>query len=75
MRALRALQKRVVKLEQLGKPRPSPFVIWFGSIDVFVDNVVFPLIQSGAIDRRDMVDVIFAIRRWEAEGFYEAWGD
>ena len=75
MRALRALQKRVVKLEQLGKPRPSPFVIWYGSIDVFVDRVVLPLIQSGAVDRRDMVDVIFALRRLEANGHYAAWGD
>jgi len=47
--------------------------IWFGSIDAFVDLHVIPEIEAGKLDSNDMVDVIAAIRRWEAEGIYDSW--
>jgi hypothetical protein len=71
--ALRALQKRVVKLEQAGKPRPSPFTIWFGSMDIYVERHVMPDIEAGMLDH-DFLHVVIAIRRWENEGHYAAWG-
>lgn len=70
---LRALQKRVVKLEQAGKPRPSPFTVWFGSIDLYVERYVMPDIQAGLVDC-EYLELVFAIRRWENDGHYAAWG-
>jgi hypothetical protein len=67
MGAVRALQKRVARLERAGKPRPSPFVVAFGSFDSFVEVVVFPGIETGALDRTDMIEVIAALRMWEEE--------
>ena len=69
--ALRALQKRLGKLEDAGKPRPFPFTVLFGSFDRWVEREVLPGIQSGALDRRDMVAVVAALRAWEHDG---TWG-
>lgn len=66
--ALRALQKRLAKLEDAGKPRPSPFTLLFGSFDAWVEHEVLPGIEGGALDRRDMVAVVAALRAWEADG-------
>lgn len=71
--ALRALQKRVVKLEQARKPRPSPFTIWFGSIDLYVEKCVMPDIEAGLVDR-EYLELVLAIRRWEQDSHYAAWG-
>jgi len=73
MVAFRALHRRVLKLEKATTPRASPLTIWFGSIDAFVDLHVIPEIEAGKLDSNDMVDVIAAIRRWEAEGIYDSW--
>lgn len=70
MVAVRALQRRVVKLELAKRPRPSPFAIHYGSIDEWVDRYVIPNIQAGRICPRDMIDVVAAIRRWEEDGHY-----
>lgn len=48
MVGIRALQKRLVKLEDAGKPRPSPFTNLFGSFDAEVEHEVLPGIESGA---------------------------
>jgi hypothetical protein len=69
--ALRALQKRVVRLERAAMARPSPFAIWFGSIDLFVDVYVVPEIADGKLDAMDMVDLVAALRRWEADGTWD----
>lgn len=66
--ALRALHKRLVKLEDAGKPRPSPFAVLYGSFDAWVEREVLPGIQSGALDQRDMVAVVAALRAWEHDG-------
>lgn len=71
MSGIRALQKRLAKLEDAGKPRPSPFAVLFGSFDAWVEQEVLPGIESGALDHRDMIGVVAALRRWEADG---TWG-
>lgn len=71
MGAVRALSRRVARLEQAGKPRPSPFVVMFGSFDLFVEMLVLPDIEAGHLSRVDMVDVIAALRCWEEDG---TWG-
>ena len=68
MAGLRALQRRIKRIEEAEKPRPSPFVLLFGSFDAWVEHEVLPGIQSGALDRRDMVAVVAALRAWEQDG-------
>jgi hypothetical protein len=68
MGAVRALSRRAARLERAGKPRPSPFVLMFGSFDAFVEVTVLPEIEAGHLSRADMVDVVAALRRWEEDG-------
>lgn len=68
MAGIRALQRRIKRIEEAEKPRPSPFVLLFGSFDAWVENEVLPGIQSGALDQRDMVAVVAALRTWERDG-------
>ena len=70
MRAVRALAKRVARLEQAGKPRPSPFVIFYGSFDAFADTVL-PGYLDGTYDKGDMIAVIAALRNWETDGTWQ----
>lgn len=69
--ALRALQKRVVRLERAAMVRPSPFAVWFGSIDVFVELHISPDIADGKLDALDMADIVEALRRWESDGTWQ----
>ena len=71
MVAVRALQRRVVKLEKIGKPRPSPFVLMYGSFNRFVEVAISPGVLDGALDRQDMIDIVAAIRRWEVDGTWD----
>lgn len=68
--SLRALQRRVQRLETGTKPRPSPFAIWFGSFDAWVEREVMPGIESGALDAGDMILVVAALRAWEDDGVW-----
>jgi hypothetical protein len=68
MVAVRALQRRVVKLEAVGKPRPSPFVRIWGSFDNYVVAVIWPGMRAGALSESDMSDIIEALRVWETNG-------
>lgn len=68
MRAVRALQKRVARIERAEMPRPSPFVLAYGSFDLFVEQQILPGIESGALDRDDMIDIVAALRGWEERG-------
>lgn len=70
MGAVRALSRRVARIEREGKPKPSPFVVMFGSFDLFVEIAVLPGIEAGHLSRTDMVDVVAALRRWEDEGIW-----
>ena len=66
--SLRALQRRVKRLETGAMPKPSPFVVWFGSFDAWVEQQVLPGIESGALEGADMIAIVAALRRWEADG-------
>jgi hypothetical protein len=72
MAGIRALQKRMVKLEDVGKPRPSPIALWYGSFDAWVEREVLPGIESGQLARNDMIEVVAALRRWEHDGTWSA---
>lgn len=69
--SLRALQRRVAKLETARKPRPSKFTDWFGSFDAWVEQEVLPGIESGALHPEDMVVVVACLRRWESDGTWD----
>lgn len=68
--SLRNLQRRVAKMEKAGKPRPSPFTVWFGSFDAWVESEILPGIESGALDPEFIV-IVAALRRWETDGTWE----
>lgn len=51
--------------------RPSPFTAWFGSFDAWAEREVLPGVESGALVADDMVAVVGALRRWEANGTWE----
>jgi len=61
----------VVKLEHTAKPRRSPLVIFYGSFDLFVEIAILPGIESGVLDCADMIDIVAALRRWEADGTWD----
>jgi len=65
MAGIRALQKRMAKLEDAGKPRPSPIALWYGSFDAWVEQAVLPGVESGALAADDMVEVVAFLRAWE----------
>ena len=70
--SLRALQRRVQRLETGAKPRPSPFAAWYGSFDAWVESQILPGIESGALDGADIVFIVAALRRWEEDGLWVA---
>ena len=71
MAGIRALQRRIKRIEESEKPRPSPFTLLFGSFDAWVERDVLPGIEGGELDRWDMVAVVAALRRWEHDGTWE----
>jgi len=71
MGAVRALQRRVLKLENAAKPQPSPIATFYGSFDLFVEIAVLPGIENGALSRPDMIDVVAALRAWENDGTWD----
>jgi hypothetical protein len=71
--ALRALGRRVAKLEVAARLRPTPFAVWYGSVDAFVNSAITPGIAAGQLCAGDMTDVVAALRSWEADGHYAAW--
>lgn len=62
--SLRALQRRVKRIETARKPRPSPIVVWFGSWDAFVDRA-YAGVSAGTLDA-EFLDVVDALRAWDA---------
>jgi hypothetical protein len=71
MRAVRALQKRLVRIERAALPKPSPFTTAFGSFDTWVERQVLPGIETGLLDRDDMIEVVAALRNWEQDGTWQ----
>ncbi|WP_448501914.1 hypothetical protein [Sphingomonas sp.] len=72
MAGIRALQKRMARLEDAGKPRPSPFTVLYGSFDAWVEQDVLPGVESGALAADDMVELVAALRGWETGGVWNA---
>lgn len=70
--SLRALQRRMKRIEGDRKPRPSPFTRWHGSFDAWVESQILPGIESGALDGADIIVVVSALRRWKEEGLWAA---
>ena len=68
MVAVRALQRRMTKLEQVGKPRPSPLVRWYGSFENFVATAIMPGVRTGTLAHGDMYEIVEVLRRWETDG-------
>lgn len=66
--SLRALQRRVKRIEEGRKARPSPIVIWFGSWDAFVDGA-YAAVSASTLDA-EFLDVVDALRAWEASGVW-----
>lgn len=64
--SLRALQRRVAKIEKGRKPRPSPFVIMCGSFEEFADATYAEVIE-GKLDRQ-FLHILDTLREWEAGG-------
>lgn len=72
MAGIRALQRRIKRIEEAEKPRPSPIVLWYGSFDAWVEKAVLPGIESGALEADDMIEVVAALRAWETGGVWNA---
>lgn len=70
MVGIRALQRRIKRVEDAGKPRQSPIALWYGSFDAWVEQAVLPGIESDALDAVDMIDVVAALRAWECGGIW-----
>lgn len=69
MAGIRALQKRMAKLEDVGRPKPSPIALWYGSFDAWVEREVLPGVEGGALSADDMVEVVAALRSWEGAAY------
>lgn len=69
--SLRALQRRVAKMEKARTPRPSPIVVMFGSFDTFVAVVFQPAWDDGTMEQGDILDLVEVLRRWETDGTWE----
>lgn len=66
--SLRALERRVAKIEKGRKPRPSPFVLLYGSFDAFVDEAYRDAVAGKLC--KDFLDVIDILRAWEDGGVW-----
>jgi hypothetical protein len=66
-----ALQQRLARWEDAGKPKPSLIAVWYGSFGAWVEQAVLPGVESGALAADDMVEIVAALRRWETDG---TWG-
>lgn len=68
--ALRALQRRIAKMEKARKPRPSPLVLACGSLGRFVEVQALVGIEDGRLDPKDMIEIVAALRDWEDKGLW-----
>lgn len=66
--SLRALQRRVKRMEEGRKPRPSPIVVLYGSWDPFVDGI-YRAVNKGTLDP-DFIDILDILRAWDADGVW-----
>lgn len=68
MAGLRALQRRVTKLETVRKPRPSPIVIMCGSLDEFAD-ATYAEVMAGKL-AGDFLHILYHLREWDEGGVW-----
>ena len=68
MSGLRALQRRVAKLETARKPRPSPIVIMCGSFDAFAD-ATYGEVMAGTL-AGDFLLILDHLREWDEGGVW-----
>ncbi|MEO9133031.1 MAG: hypothetical protein ABI240_17735 [Sphingomonas sp.] len=60
MAGIRALQRRLKRMEKAEKPKPSLIAVWYGSFDKFVD-ATYPEIIAGKLSD-EFYDIIDALR-------------
>ncbi len=63
MAGIRALQRRVKRIESARKPRPSPIVILCGSFDAFADEV-YADVEAGKL-AGDFLRILDHLREWD----------
>lgn len=68
MAGIRALQRRVAKLETARKPRPSPIVIMCGSFDAFAD-ATYAEVMAGKL-AGDFLHILDHLREWDEGGVW-----
>lgn len=68
MSGIRALQRRVAKLETARKPRPSPIVIMCGSFDAFADATYAEVIAGTLAG--DFLLILDHLREWDEGGVW-----
>ena len=71
MVGIRALHKRLARLERTDMPQRSPFVLIYGSFERFVEVMISPGIVDGSFDKLDMIDILAALRKWEDDGTWD----
>ena len=68
MAGIRALQRRVKKMEKADRPQPSPVDVLCGSLDAFVDEG-YAGVNAGALDKQ-FLDVLDSLRQWQNSGVW-----
>lgn len=68
MAGIRALQRRVAKLETARKPLPSPIVILCGSFDEFAD-ATYAEVMAGKL-AGDFLHILDHLREWNEGGVW-----
>lgn len=65
MVGIRALQRRVKRIEKAEKPKPSLIAVWYGSFDRFVDATYADIVAGKLGD--EFYDILDALRGWEGK--------
>ncbi|MDP5279230.1 hypothetical protein Q9Q95_09880 [Sphingomonas sp. DG1-23] len=68
MAGIRALQRRVKRIESARKPRPSPIIILFNSFEAFAD-AAYADVEAGRV-AGEFLPILDILRDWEAGGVW-----
>jgi len=66
--SLRALQRRVRRIEDARKPRPSPIVVMCGTFDTFAD-AAYAEVEAGTL-AGEFLPILDILREWDAGGIW-----
>jgi hypothetical protein len=69
MGAVRALQRRVIRLERAAKARPSPITVWFVTFDRFGEEVLQQIASGDLSD--EFLEIVVALQIWESDGTWD----